>query len=127
MAMTARQQRFVAEYIKDGNATQAAIRAGFSKKAARQQGARMLSYASVCDAIATARKPVIEEAQVTLEGHLKMLATLRDSALKAGQHGPAVKAEEARGKVAGFYVERHAGPTGGPLEVVVTRRIVPKT
>lgn len=34
MALTAKQQRFVDEYLKDLNATQAAIRAGYSKKTA---------------------------------------------------------------------------------------------
>lgn len=34
--LTAKQQRFVDEYLVDLNATQAAIRAGYSKKTARQ-------------------------------------------------------------------------------------------
>ena len=34
--MTARQQRFADEYLIDMNATQAAIRAGYSEKTARQ-------------------------------------------------------------------------------------------
>ena len=37
--MTAKQKRFCNEYLIDLNATQAAIRAGYSKKAARQMGA----------------------------------------------------------------------------------------
>lgn len=36
MALTARQQRFCDEYLVDLNATQAAIRAGYSKRSARQ-------------------------------------------------------------------------------------------
>ena len=36
--LTLRQQRFVEEYLVDLNATQAAIRAGYSPKTARQQG-----------------------------------------------------------------------------------------
>ena len=43
MALTAKQQRFVDEYLKDLNATQAAIRAGYSKSTARQMGAENLS------------------------------------------------------------------------------------
>jgi phage terminase small subunit len=34
-ALTARQALFIAEYLKDFNATQAAIRAGYSKRSAR--------------------------------------------------------------------------------------------
>lgn len=38
MPLTAKQQRFVDEYLKDLNATQAAIRAGYSKKTAASIG-----------------------------------------------------------------------------------------
>jgi phage terminase small subunit len=35
--MTPKRQRFVAEYLKDLNAIQAAIRAGYSEKTANEQ------------------------------------------------------------------------------------------
>lgn len=41
--LTDQQRSFVAEYLKDNNATQAAIRAGYSKKTANEQGARLLA------------------------------------------------------------------------------------
>lgn len=47
MALTAKQQRFCDEYLIDLNATQAAIRAGYSKKTAYSQGQRMLKNAEV--------------------------------------------------------------------------------
>lgn len=45
--MTAKQQRFCDEYLIDLNATQAAIRAGYSKKTANEQGSRLLTNVSV--------------------------------------------------------------------------------
>lgn len=42
-----KQKRFAEEYLIDMNATQAAIRAGYSPKTAHVQGARLLSYANV--------------------------------------------------------------------------------
>ena len=42
MALTERQQLFFKEYLIDSNATQAAIRAGYSKKTAYSQGQRLL-------------------------------------------------------------------------------------
>ena len=39
--MTPRQQRFVDEYLLDLNATQAAIRAGYSARTANEQGTRL--------------------------------------------------------------------------------------
>lgn len=47
MALTAKQQRFVDEYLKDLNATQAAIRAGYSKNTAEQQASRLLTNVKV--------------------------------------------------------------------------------
>ncbi|MBD1223279.1 terminase small subunit [Virgibacillus halodenitrificans] len=49
--LTAKQQRFVDEYLIDLNATQAAIRAGYSKKTARQAGAENLSKPNISKAI----------------------------------------------------------------------------
>ncbi|MEG1497585.1 MAG: terminase small subunit [Clostridiales bacterium] len=42
MALTAKQKRFCDEYLIDLNATQAAIRAGYSPKTAQEQGSRLL-------------------------------------------------------------------------------------
>ena len=45
--LTEKQQRFVEEYLVDLNATQAAIRAGYSVKTADVQGSRMLRNVKV--------------------------------------------------------------------------------
>ncbi|WP_438435419.1 terminase small subunit [Gorillibacterium sp. sgz500922] len=42
MALTEKQQKFAEEYLIDLNATQAAIRAGYSSKSAEQQGSTLL-------------------------------------------------------------------------------------
>ncbi|WP_163833272.1 terminase small subunit [Spartinivicinus ruber] len=49
--LTPKQAMFVKEYLVDLNATQAAIRAGYSAKTATEQGARLLTYAKVQKAI----------------------------------------------------------------------------
>lgn len=45
--LTQKQQRFVDEYIISGNATQAAIKAGYSKKTARFVGAENLTKPNI--------------------------------------------------------------------------------
>ncbi|MCZ4279984.1 terminase small subunit [Kiloniella laminariae] len=45
--LSVRQSRFVAEYLIDLNATQAAIRAGYSEAGAQQSGSRVLSMPAV--------------------------------------------------------------------------------
>ena len=49
--LTEQQARFVEEYLRDLNATKAAVRAGYAARSARQQGARLLSHADIADAI----------------------------------------------------------------------------
>lgn len=51
MSLTPKQQRFVDEYLIDLNATKAAERAGYSKKTANEQGARLLANVSVAEKI----------------------------------------------------------------------------
>lgn len=57
--LTTQQRRFVAEYLKDGNATQAAIRAGYSKKSAEQIGYQLLQKTTVAHAVAQQQKASI--------------------------------------------------------------------
>lgn len=54
-SLNAQQLRFVAEYLIDLNATQAAIRAGYSAKTAHSQGQRLLKHVEVQRAIAEAQ------------------------------------------------------------------------
>ena len=47
MALTERQKRFCEEYLIDLNATQAAIRAGYSPNTANEQGCQLLAKLSI--------------------------------------------------------------------------------
>lgn len=53
--LTPKQARFVEEYLKDLNATQASVRAGYSEKTANKQGPRLLEHPAVCAAIDAAK------------------------------------------------------------------------
>ena len=59
--MTAKQQRFCDEYLIDLNATQAAIRAGYSEKYAHTNAAKLLRITTIKDFIAErmAKKKII--------------------------------------------------------------------
>lgn len=65
--LTPKQQRFVAEYLVDSNATQAAIRAGYSKRTANEQGSRLLAKASVKAAVAAGQKRQFDKLEITAE------------------------------------------------------------
>lgn len=104
--MSPKQQRFVQEYLIDLNATQAAIRAGYSAKTANEQGSRLLANASIREAVARGQEKVAAKAELTVEAHLDELEKIRNAALEAKQFAAATTAEVARGKVAGFYIDR---------------------
>lgn len=61
MKLTAKQKKFCIEYVKLGNATQASINAGYSKKTAKQIGTENLSKLSIKEYIAELMKPKIEQ------------------------------------------------------------------
>lgn len=65
--LTAKQQRFVDEYLVDCNATQAAIRAGYSKKTANVIAAQLLTKLNISHAIQARLKELQQKTQITQE------------------------------------------------------------
>lgn len=82
MPLTAKQQRFVDEYLIDLNATQAAIRAGYSEKTARSVGSENLTKPDVAAAIKKGRAKVAERAEWSAADRLKSLKTIHDTVLE---------------------------------------------
>jgi len=76
------QRVFVQEYLKDLNATQAAIRAGYSKKTAHVQGPRLLGNVSVSEAIYKAQERRAKRTEITQDRVLKELAMVGFADLK---------------------------------------------
>jgi len=62
--MTPKQQRFVDEYLIDLNATQAAIRAGYSAKTAQEHSSRLLSNVMVRRAIESGQQAKSEQTKI---------------------------------------------------------------
>lgn len=81
--LTEKQAKFVAEFLIDLNATQAAIRAGYSRKTADVQGPRLLAHVGVRDAIQAAQAKQLEkvaaevgEIEITAESVKRRLALI---------------------------------------------------
>lgn len=83
MAFTARQERFIVEYVANGNATRSAIAAGYSENSARQQGSDLLSNPAVAAEIARRKeavdRKVMKKFEVTREWIVEELAKLARS------------------------------------------------
>lgn len=76
MALTDKQKRFCDEYLIDLNATQAAIRAGYSPKTAEQTASRLLRNVKVQEYIAKRQKELSRSTEITQERVIKELALI---------------------------------------------------
>ena len=74
--LTAKQQRFCDEYLIDLNATQAAIRAGYSEKTAMEQGYQLLQKTSVQEYIQQRKADRVERTEITQDMVLRELANI---------------------------------------------------
>lgn len=74
MKLTAKQIRFVDEYMVDFNATQAAIRAGYKAKTAHVIGAENLRKPKIAEEIARRQKDLQRRTEVTQDRVVKELA-----------------------------------------------------
>lgn len=74
--LTDKQQRFVDEYLVDLNATQAAIRAGYSAETSRQIGAENLSKPYIQAAISIARQAQQDRTAITADMVLLEIANV---------------------------------------------------
>ncbi|WP_180052041.1 terminase small subunit [Acinetobacter sp. YH12099] len=144
--LTPKQQRFVEEYLIDLNATQAAIRAGYSPRTANEQGAQNLAKLSISEAIAEAQAKREERTQITQDYVLTniqkviercMQVQQVDNCLTQTEDGElaqafmfkeqgALKGLELLGKHLGMFKEKieHSGPNGGDINVTITRRVI---
>ena len=75
MRLTPREERFVGEYLIDLNATQAAIRSGYSAKSARQIGAENLSKPYIAAAIAEAQAERARRTEIISKCGLILMST----------------------------------------------------
>lgn len=72
--MTPKQQRFVEEYLVDLNATQAAIRAGYSARTAEKIGSENIRKPEIAKAIGEAQRRRSKRTEITQDRVLKELA-----------------------------------------------------
>ena len=141
--LTSKQQRFVEEYLIDLNATKAAMRAGYSKRTARQVGAENLSKPVIATAIQKAMEERSERTGIDQDWVLNNLRSITERCMQVepvtDSKGDPVFVENAEGGIVpaftfnstganraleligkhlGMFVERkeHTGKDGGPIQ-----------
>ena len=117
--LTPKQAAFVREYLVDLNATQAAIRAGYSAKTARASGPRMLTFVAVKAAVSSALVKQAAKSELSAEFVLSGIRSVVERCEAAGvKHSlPALKGYELLGKYLKLFAERLSleNPDGTPL------------
>jgi phage terminase small subunit len=113
MSLTTKQRVFVAEYLIDLNARQAAIRAGYSVRRAEVTGSELLSSRKVSEEVAKAMKARQERTHITQDRVLQELARIaffdirklyrQDGTLK----NPGELDDEAAAVLSGIDVTEH--------------------
>ena len=117
--MTPKQDRFVLEYMIDHNATQAAIRAGYSEKTAAEIGYEYLRKPHIAEAIRKAQTKRAERLELTAASVTTRLLVIADMAEAQGTPASLSVARQALMDVAklnGLIVETHETVTRSPEE-----------
>lgn len=147
--LTDKQAAFVREYLVDLNATQAAIRAGYSERTASRIGPQLLGKTCVREAIEKAQAKRARRVEVTQDYVLSNLVEVVERTMQRApvldRKGEQVTDEEGRavwtfdakganralellGKHLGIFTDKVraevSGPDGGPMASEIVVRFV---
>ena len=126
--LTDKQTAFVREYLVDLNATQAAIRAGYSERTASRIGPQLLGKTCVREAIEKAQAKRARRVEIKAEDVLRGVIEVTTQARDSGDLKTALKGYELQGKHLGMWTERVkqevSGPDGGPVASEIVVRFV---
>jgi len=94
--LTPKQSAFIDEYMVDLNATQAAIRAGYSEKTARSQGQRLLTNVDIANELQKRIDKRSERTEVTQDMVIDELAKIGFSNVQklVTSHGGVINVED---------------------------------
>jgi phage terminase small subunit len=115
VALNPKRAAFVREYLIDLNATQAAIRAGYSPKTARAQGCRLLTDADIAAAVQGAQADRAERTLVTAED---VVRGLHGIATGDGPESARVAAWAHLGKHLGMFTDKQEHTGGVTIRII---------
>lgn len=127
--LTPKQQQFAREYLKDLNATQAAIRAGYSEKTAKEQGARLLTNVHVASFVQKEMDKRAKRTEIDANDVLREIARLafvdpRNLFDERGRLKPVTQLpDNIAASVASVEVVTSRIPGSDPVDVEYTSKI----
>ena len=124
MSLTDKQAAFVMEYCVDKNATQAAIRAGYSAKTAYSIGEENLRKPEIRDAVEKALAQIAKTTETEAEWVRRRLKEEADNYDEEATHSGRIKALELVGKINGMFIDRKEVRTGSLDELPHAEKVV---
>lgn len=109
--LTVKQDKFVREYLKDGNGTRAALASGYSEVSAHSIASENLNKPEIAAEIRKLRQRMSEKLDTSAEKVINDIAHVAEQAAAEGNHSAALKGLELLGKVNGVFVERSVSVT----------------
>lgn len=111
-----KQAAFVREYLVDFNATQAAIRAGYSKRTAGSQAHDLLKKPEIQDALKDGQKRLAEITETEAEWVRRRLKEEATDYTEFASHSARIRALELLGKINGVFEADNKQKTEGAAE-----------
>jgi hypothetical protein len=104
-ALNGRQEEFCQAYVLTGNGAKAADRAGYARRAVRQQASRLLTNANILGRIAELRRDLGLKNEIDRDTVMAKLEAAYRGAMTGHMYLTAVRAAEAQGRLAGLFAE----------------------
>lgn len=102
--MNKKQMAFAVEYVKDRNATQAAIRAGYSERSAYSQAHELLKKPEIQEAIKELEDAAAARAAVTVDKIVNRLNKIAED--PHAKDADRIRADELLGKYLGMFTDK---------------------
>ena len=112
--LTEKQKKFAEIYVMSSGIlsnTECAIEAGYDRGSAYQRAYELLNHEicpHVVNFINDIRKDVSRRYEINRDNHITELWRIREEAKKKGNQMVRLRAEELRGKIMGYYIEKKA-------------------
>lgn len=123
--LTAKQATFVREYLVDLNATQAAIRAGYSEKTACEQASRLLANVKVSEAVQDAMNERAKRVEIDADYVLSGIKEIVERCKGDGEDfnpNAALKGKELLGKHLKLFTDKIEHTVDTDLASILTER-----
>lgn len=123
--LTAKQQRFVAEYAVDRNGAAAAVRAGYSARSAKQIANELLTKPDLRAAVTAQEARIAADLEITRQRVLDGLLEAVEMARQRADPAAMISAYREVGRLCGFYApaQVQVGVQLGDAEAAELRRL----